>query len=337
MGDASHDLNDDEEQRRLVNETIKQTMEEMKESNFKAKSAKKLAKSAKKEKRVLNKTPKLVVKKPAAKPAETPKKEEVRKLEDDAKTASSNEGEKKQEESKDQKENKTEEKRSLEEEKKDDAKEEKKDDAKEEKKDDVKEEKKEDAKEEKKDDTAEKKEESKERNLKRRRRKRVRKVIKKIFKRVKKRAKKVVKKIKKAKKRHTTLRKPKRDTQNWAFAFPEIDSYVGNPGKYMLFEFNLRCTKLPDALAVFIILKDSAGKVSELKKFVQGKDFEPVKQKDESTVYLLPMKAKLSAEPSLKLHLSIKPELETNKEFNFYSVSDYKYEWGQLPSADEGK
>merc|ERR1712146_220884 len=105
--DTSHDLNDDEEQRRLVNDTIKQTMEEMKQSKFKAKSAKKLAKSAKKAKRVLNKTPKQVTEKPAAKPAETPKKEEVRKLDEPAKTTSSNEGEKKQEESKDQKENKT--------------------------------------------------------------------------------------------------------------------------------------------------------------------------------------------------------------------------------------
>lgn len=355
--DDQHTLNDDEEQRRLVNETIKQTMEEMNATKAKAKADKKLNKAIlKKERRTADEQPKEEEKK-----AEEPKKEEEKKSEkrqlddgvkstsDDSKKEETAKTDDKKKDSDKKTEEKTDDSRKLDEakeEKKDESKEEKKDESKEEKKDDSKEEKKDDSKEEKKDDTK-KGEESKERRAATKTvvRKVVRKVVRRVVRRKVSSKKTVVKGGKTVttvtkrvvKKRHTELRAPKRDTQTWSFVFPEIDSYIGNPGKLMLFEFNLRSTKLPDVLAVIIHLKDSAGKSSTLKKFVQGKDFEPIKQKDESTVYILPMKAKLAAEPSLKLHLSIKPELESHKEFSFYSVSDFKYEWGQLPNAEEDK
>jgi hypothetical protein len=81
-------------------------------------------------------------------------------------------------------------------------------------------------------------------------------------------------------------------------------------------------------------LRDSEGKETEIKKFVLGKDFEVVKQKDESTIYTIPMKAKLAAKPAVKVELSVKPELENKKDFQFYTVSDYKYEWGMLPESE---
>jgi hypothetical protein len=46
------------------------------------------------------------------------------------------------------------------------------------------------------------------------------------------------------------------------------------------------------------------------------------------------MKAKLAAKPAVKVELSVKPELENKKDFQFYSVSDYKYEWGMLPESE---
>jgi hypothetical protein len=46
------------------------------------------------------------------------------------------------------------------------------------------------------------------------------------------------------------------------------------------------------------------------------------------------MKAKLAAKPAVKVELSVKPELENKKDFQFYTVSDYKYEWGMLPESE---
>jgi hypothetical protein len=47
--------------------------------------------------------------------------------------------------------------------------------------------------------------------------------------------------------RITELSPPVRNTQFNSLVFPMIDSYIGDPGKFMLFEYEFRSTKLPTA------------------------------------------------------------------------------------------
>lgn len=47
--------------------------------------------------------------------------------------------------------------------------------------------------------------------------------------------------------RITELSPPVRNTQFNSLIFPKIDSYIGDPGKFMLFEYEFRSTKLPTA------------------------------------------------------------------------------------------
>jgi hypothetical protein len=47
--------------------------------------------------------------------------------------------------------------------------------------------------------------------------------------------------------RITELSPPVRNTQFNSLVFPKIDSYIGDPGKFMLFEYEFRSTKLPTA------------------------------------------------------------------------------------------